>query len=258
MNKRPLIIAHRGASSIAPENTLIAFQRALAAGADGLEFDVRIAADNVPVVIHDKDLRRTAGLNRRVRDMTSAELKTVDVGTWFARANNLSHQQFVNETIPTLDDVLRICVNNPVTLYLEMKCDEEERQPLVEACIACLARVPVRGTVVVESFDLQAISLFKIKAPRFRTAALFEPSLFTPQMYLGNNLVNRAKAVRADEVALHRKLATRAITTRARAAHLGVVVWTVDSPYWINRALSLGVDAVITNFPAVMLQRRES
>lgn len=256
MKKSPLVIAHRGASSIAPENTLIAFRRALAAGADGVEFDVRIAADNVPVVIHDQDLRRTAGINRRVRDIASSELQTIDVGGWFARANNLSHEQF-DETIPTLDDVLRLSTNTQAVLYLEMKCNAEEREPLVDACIASLSRVPVAVSVVVESFDLEAITLMKIKGPRIRTAALFEPSIFAPHVYLADNLINKAKAARADEIALHRKLATRSITKRAKSANLGVVVWTVDSPDWIERARSLGVDAVITNRPGVLLQRRD-
>lgn len=257
MKKGPLIIAHRGASTIAPENTMIAFRRALAAGADGLEFDVRVAADDIPVVIHDPDLRRTAGVNRRVRDVASAELQTIDVGGWFARANNLRHEQFSSETIPALDDVLKLCENLHLVLYLEMKCNKEEREPLVDACVAALSRVSLAGSVVVESFDLEAISLLKTKAPRIRTAALFEPSLFKPHVYLCDNLITKAKSVRADEIALHRKLASRSVTTRAKAENLGVVVWTVDSPHWIERARSLGVDAVITNRPAALLKERD-
>ncbi|HET6851924.1 MAG TPA: glycerophosphodiester phosphodiesterase family protein, partial [Pyrinomonadaceae bacterium] len=81
----PLIIGHRGASAVAPENTIAAFKEAIAVGADGVEFDVRLTRDRVPVVIHDSTLRRTAGLQRRVADLTWAELEQVDVGSWFDR-----------------------------------------------------------------------------------------------------------------------------------------------------------------------------
>jgi len=80
---RPLIIAHRGASARAPENTLAAFQMAIDAGAEGVEFDVRLAKDDVPVVIHDHDLKRVGSLNERVASLTSNELGRIDVGSWF-------------------------------------------------------------------------------------------------------------------------------------------------------------------------------
>jgi glycerophosphoryl diester phosphodiesterase len=83
--KKPLIIAHRGASALAPENTLAAFRRAIADGAEGIEFDVRLAKDNVPVVIHDADLKRVGARNGSVGEYTSAELGKIDVGSWFNR-----------------------------------------------------------------------------------------------------------------------------------------------------------------------------
>jgi glycerophosphoryl diester phosphodiesterase len=86
--KTPLIIAHRGASAVAPENTIAAFRRAIEVGADGVEFDVRLARDGVPVVIHDSTLERTAGLKRGVSDLTSEELSQIDVGSWFYEGGN--------------------------------------------------------------------------------------------------------------------------------------------------------------------------
>ena len=83
MTDAPLIIGHRGASAHAPENTLAAFRMAIDAGADGIEFDVQLAKDGVPVVIHDFDLKRTGAYDVRVADLTSAELSGVDAGSWF-------------------------------------------------------------------------------------------------------------------------------------------------------------------------------
>src|ERR1051325_6829839 len=83
MVSTPLIIGHRGASYVAPENTLGSFTRALADGADGIEFDVRLSRDQIPVVIHDETLKRTAGLNRDVCALTAAELHQCDVSAGF-------------------------------------------------------------------------------------------------------------------------------------------------------------------------------
>src|SRR4029453_3971142 len=105
MSISPLILGHRGASALAPENTLAAFSRAIGDGADGIEFDVRLARDGVPVVIHDASLKRTGLIDRPVCELTSAELGQVDVGSWFtARAQN-PKQPFSGETLPTLAQV---------------------------------------------------------------------------------------------------------------------------------------------------------
>ena len=97
----PLIIGHRGASAVAPENTMAAFREAIAVGADGIEFDVRLARDGVPVVIHDSTLRRTGGLNKRVADLSAEEISKIDVGSWFA-------PRFANETVPSLRDLFTL------------------------------------------------------------------------------------------------------------------------------------------------------
>src|SRR5712691_1033184 len=103
----PLIIGHRGSSAVAPENTIAAFVRAMRDGADGFEFDVRLARDGVPVVIHDATLRRTAQMSGAVADFTSRELNHVDVGSWFNHQHpNRARQEYAQETVPTLEQVL--------------------------------------------------------------------------------------------------------------------------------------------------------
>ena len=100
---RPLIIAHRGASAFAPENTFAAFQKAIDDGADGIEFDVRLAKDGVPVVFHDSTLQRLAKIKNRVSDLTAEELNVIDVGSWFNRAfPGKADEKFAAETIPPL------------------------------------------------------------------------------------------------------------------------------------------------------------
>src|SRR6185503_14444987 len=100
MPTTPLILGHRGASAVAPENTLAAFSRAMSDGADGIEFDVRLSRDGVPVVIHDANLNRTAGVARRVSDLTAKELQEIDVGGWFDHAERNPQATFAGEKLP--------------------------------------------------------------------------------------------------------------------------------------------------------------
>ncbi len=87
INTFPETIAHRGASSNAPENTRVAFQKAIDDGAEGLEFDVRLTKDGVPVVFHDASLRRIAQINYKISELTIAELRRIDIGSWFNARN---------------------------------------------------------------------------------------------------------------------------------------------------------------------------
>src|SRR5258706_14363654 len=110
----PLIIGHRGASALAPENTLAAFKRALEDGAAGVELDVRLASDGVPVVIHDPTLRRTGLREDVVAKMTSRELREVEVGTWFNRIQpQISQTRYSGQFVPTLDQILDLFTKPP-------------------------------------------------------------------------------------------------------------------------------------------------
>src|SRR5215203_6915763 len=135
----PLIVAHRGASAVAPENTMAAFREAIAVGADGIEFDVRLTKDLVPVVIHDNSLRRTGGVAARIADLTWNELRKFDVGSWFAAKWKLSSGSFANETVPSLEELFQVFESNQMVLCLEMKCDSSaEHEPLAQTCCSLI------------------------------------------------------------------------------------------------------------------------
>ena len=101
--REPLIIGHRGACAVAPENTITAFRSAILAGADGIEFDVRLSRDGLTVVIHDDTLKRTGLIDRPVSELTATELQQVDVGSWFARRSE--QNSFFGERLPLLPQV---------------------------------------------------------------------------------------------------------------------------------------------------------
>ncbi len=253
----PLIIGHRGASAVAPENTMAAFREAIAAGADGIEFDVRLTRDGVPVVIHDSTLHRTAGLPQRIADLTSSELKSIDVGSWFARKKNLPPGTFANETVPSLRELFTLFQSNNLTLCLEMKCDSvEEYAPLAEACCRLIDEYGLKDRVIVECFKLTALAILKQLDAQIKTAALFEPSFSTPSVLLDQSIINQATTVGASYLALHHRLARKGLVEKAKLAGLQVALWTVDDSAWVEQARAMGIDALISNDPAAMLAHR--
>src|SRR5436305_10932156 len=152
----PLIIGHRGAAAVAPENTLVSFERALRDGADGIEFDVRLARDCVPVVIHDATLRRTALRKGRVKDFSSLELSAMNAGSWFnLRRPTLARAEYAEAKIPTLSAVFEMLRDREALLYVEMKCGARDRTPLAGEVVRLIQRYSLKSRVVVESFDLQ-------------------------------------------------------------------------------------------------------
>lgn len=251
---RPLIIGHRGAAAVAPENTIASFKRALADGAQGVEFDVRLASDSVPVVIHDADLRRTGLRNEKIASLSSSALASIDVGTWFNRRFPArARDEYRQATIPTLRDVFDYFSGRESLLYVEMKCVAEESRAIALEVVKLVREYEIDERVVVESFTLAAIAEVKCLAPEIRTAALFEPRLTRPAPSM-RKLIARTLEVQASEIALHRLLATRRITREAARHNLKTVVWTVDEPSWIARAQDFGIHALITNNPALMTQ----
>lgn len=241
---RPLIIGHRGASAVAPENTIAAFQAAVDAGADGIEFDVRLSRDGVPVVIHDDTLYRTGGVRRRVADLTVAELKKIDAGSWFGV------RQFANERIPSLAELFELFKSNNLHLCLEMKTEPGNQTQLAEACCRLIDEYKFRNRMIVECFELSALSILKDIDPTVKTAALFH----SPNEAF---IIERTKEVGASVLALNHRITTMALIDEAKLADLTVVVWTVDTQGWVSRARAHGVDALITNNPSALIKSRD-
>lgn len=247
MSPAPLIIGHRGAAAVAPENTLASFSRALSDGADGIEFDVRLSRDNVPVVVHDASLKRTGLVNRLVRELTVAELQQCDVCRWFKREAGASF----TGTVPTLAEVFELCKQNHALLYVEMKSESEGAANLPQKVVQEIQTARIGARVVVASFDLKAIARIKDYDATIRTAALFQPQPARPISTIRpQKMIDLAVANRADEMALHHSLLSPRIVAKAKQFDLPVVTWTVDDLHWLTRATVLGIKALITNDPA--------
>lgn len=233
---------------------MAAFELARRHGADGIEFDVRLAADGVPVVIHDETLRRTASLAAAVDSLTSAELARLDCGSWFNRRFPArARTEFAREGVPTLARVLDLYGPRFSVLHVELKCAADECGALVEAAVSVLrSREEIAPRAVVKSFDLKAIEEVKQLAPNLRTCALLGRRLGSPFVRT-REVIARARDCGADVFGPHRSLVTRRRVEAAQAAGLSVIVWTVDHPSWATRARELGLRALVTNRPARLL-----
>ena len=163
--RSPFIIAHRGASVAAPENTLAAFRHAISAGADGIELDVRLAADGVAVVIHDPDLKRTAGVGGRVSSYSSEELSKFDVGSWFTKKSTSLNGRFIDQKLPLLKDVLADIAAFPGFIYIELKCKKNDAELLAKAVAEAVTAADTSGTIIIKSFRLAAIAHFRRRCP---------------------------------------------------------------------------------------------
>ena len=217
---------------------MAAFREAIAAGSDGIEFDVRLTRDRVPVIIHDNTLRRTTGLPNRVADLTWPELEALNVA------------------VPSLEQLFTLFKANDLTLFLEIKVDSAvEHLPLAEACCRLINDYSFKQRVFVECFDLKAIEVVKNIDSEITTAALFQPRPSRPSLS-DQRIIDQAKAVEASALALHYRLARESLVTKALGSDLRVAVWTVDDPAWVARATSLGIEALISNDPAAMLAHR--
>lgn len=242
-------IAHRGASALAPENTLAAIRRAIELGCDLVEVDVQRTRDGALVLVHDVDLARTtdaAGVlpHRapwRVADLTYAELARLDAGSWFSPT-------YAGEPIPTLEQAVDLLDRSGTGLQLEVK------QPHLHPGIArdVLAALRFRngyidsavraGRLVVQSFDHDVM----------RDVAELEPAI--PVGLLGHPPVRRLPALAewASQVNPHHRRATTAYVAAVHAVGLECLVWTADRAADMERALALGVDGVISNRPDVL------
>jgi len=252
---KPLIIAHRGASALAPENTFAAFQMAIDMQADGIEFDVRLAKDGVPVVFHDSTLKRLAKIENRVADLTGEELNKIDVGSWFNRAYpRRADNKFSAETVPTLAKLFDFLRDYKGLIYVELK-GSSAMPALAKSVCDLIHKTNLLPSIIIKSFKLEGIKIAKQILPEVRTAALFEPKLST--VFRKKKLIlDEAERYAADEISIHYSLATKKFVRRAGERNFPVTIWTADNKAWVKRALDLGINAIITNKPARLLAGR--
>ncbi len=234
---RPLIIAHRGASAEAPENTLAAFEAAARVGADGVELDVTICGSGDIVVIHDDTIDRTTNGSGRVRDMSLETLRLFDAGRWF-------DTHYEGQVIPTLADVLDL-VGESMLVNIEIKSTGLKDEGLEDGVINLVRRRQIVDRVLVSSFS--PISLWRVRrrAPELRRALLTAPNM---PLLLATGWP--AAFVQPHALHPHYSQVDESYVQRAHNCGRQVNAWTVDDPDEMRRLYRMGVDGIITNHPA--------
>jgi glycerophosphoryl diester phosphodiesterase len=254
-----LVHGHRGARGVLPENTLPAFEYAIKAGVDALELDLAVTRDNVLVVSHDPHVNpaicKDAPANLAIRRLTLTELKRFDCG---ALKNPLfPHQKPVpGTTIPTLDDVLALASRGSFDFNIETKISPmhpELAPPPEEFARLVLQAVKQRGLVarvILQSFDFRTLHAMKKLEPAMRLSALYEGP---PKSF-----VAIAREAGAGIVSPRYNLVTKAEVEDAHKAGLQVVPWTPNTPEEWQRMIDCGVDAIISDYPAELIELQKA
>lgn len=262
---RPLVIAHRGASGFAPENTLTAFRLAIVSGADGVEMDVQLSADGTPVVMHDTRVNRTTDGTGAVSHLTLDQIQALDAGSWFERRltrrprlsamvkkmsaeSRAGPPNLSGQRVPTLKDALAVLTPAGLEqIYVELKGDSGSRERLLEAVLSVTREIRGDCSVTVLSFDHEIVRRAKEIDPGIRTAATFPAT--GRRLISTGSIIRAAKGAGVDEVALHLSLATKRSVEALHENGLRVSVWTANGKLAMRRLVACGVDAIMTNFP---------
>ena len=247
--RRLLIYGHRGAAGAAPENTLAAFELALAQGADGIEFDVRLSADGQPVVIHDARLNRTTSGTGFVHENKVSVLKSLDAGSWFnERYPAQARDRFVRQRIPLLEEVLAWVRRRGCRALVEIKAGGGTYPGIEARILRTIRSTATASLVTVISFDHAALRRLRELDANLSLGASFKRPLFA---------LRRAKSLGARIVVPHWAFASRQFIGRAHQAGLEVVVWTVNQPEAMRRKIADGVDGIITDYPGGLAEIRD-
>lgn len=239
-----LVIAHRGASAYAPENTLASFELALRQGADGVELDARLTADRQVIVMHDAAVDRTTNGTGPVERMPLSTVRNLDAGGWFG-------PQYAGERAPTLAEVLDLC-HGRALVDIEMKSAHPLALGLAHRVVEEIDRTGARQQVIVTSFNPLALA----EVRRLR------PAIPTGLLYTGRKGRARARRVYAPwlhpAIMLpHDSVGSPPFIRYWHALHRLVYIWTVDGEQRMRQLCLAGADGIITNRPDLLRTVRD-
>ncbi len=238
----PLIIAHRGDSAHRPENTLVAFKRALEVGADIVEFDVQLTKDGEVVVLHDVTVNRTTSGTGSVRDLTLAELKKLDAG--FPQKFGSSH---AGERIPTLEEALRL-LRGRAKVMVEIKRESvtADDDGIEARVIAAVRKTKVESEVALISFERRSLLRCKTQAPEIRRGHIF----YREEV---DTVLAAAKEVETDLVMPEKGMLSFDLRDRMHDAGIKIATWVVDEPDELRALSHYDLYGVGSNRPGVLL-----
>ena len=233
-----LVMAHRGSSKAAPENTLAAIRRAIEDGADFVEIDVQETADGEVVVFHDSDFMKLAGVDLKIWDATTEQLQEIDIGGRFGK-------EFNEERVPTLAQVLELC-KGKIGVNIELKYYGHDKQ-LEQRVAEIVDELGMENEVKAMSLKAEAVRKMKTLRPKWPVGQLLSVT------------VGDMKKIDGDFLAVNASFVDRALVERAHKNGKEVYAWTVNDAPSMSTLISRGVDGLLTDKPALarsVLQQR--
>lgn len=233
LSDRSQIIAHRGASVAAPENTLAAVQQAIDEGAHWVEIDVQETADGEVVVFHDRDFKKLAGVGQALHETTLEELQHIDIGSWL-------DPRFSDQRVPTLDTVLALA-RDRIGVLIELKYYGFQ-QRLEERVVAAVEAAGMVDQVQIMSLKPEGVAKIRALRPDW------------PVGLLSSVAVGDALRLDVDFLAVNARFISPGLIRRAHRRDKRIMAWTVNDPLGMSELMSQGVDGVITDLPALGMQ----
>jgi len=224
------VMAHRGSSKAAPENSLAAIQQAIEDRSDWVEIDVQETLDGQVVVVHDSDLMKLAKSPRKIWETNSQELGSIDIGSLF-------DPKFSKERVPKLEEVLNLC-RDRIGVIIELKYYGHD-QRLEQRVVELVERTGMARQVMIMSLKPEGIRKLRALRPAWKCGLLLSVA------------VGDLKTVDADFLAINAKFASRSLVRRIHSAGKQVFVWTVDEPATMSSLMNRGVDGILTNRPEI-------
>lgn len=234
------VIGHRGASAYAPENTLAAFDRALALGCRYIEFDVMLSADGEPFVFHDESLRRTTNGQGEIGLVSAEYLQSLDAGKWFSK-------QFAGEKIPHFRDVLKWLTFTDSSANIEIKPYPGKAEETTVAVLSHISRYwpQAKPLPLLSSFDHTALTFCRSLSPEMPIGLLLDE--------WDKNWLAKAKDLQCYSVHINRRVLTAARSQEIKKAGFKLFVYTVNRKRQANKLFDWGVDAVFSDYPDLLL-----
>jgi glycerophosphoryl diester phosphodiesterase len=240
---RPLVIAHRGASGVAPENTMAAFEQAVKLGVDVIELDVHGSKDGRLIVIHDSSTARTARGNPQgaVADLTLAQLKMLDAGVWKGPG-------FSGERIPTLDEVLAAFRGRAIFL-IELKA-----RGIEERVAQAIREAGMEDGVMLQSFDAESVRIVHGLLPEAPAGVLYRDTWILDPAGRGRRIVEQVLEVGASFAGMNVGAVSARLVKVLKGGGIDVFAWTADDDWVFTHLIQAGVDGIITNYPERLLR----
>lgn len=230
--RKPWVIAHRGASGHAPENTLAAFERAVALGAGFIETDLHLTRDARFVAIHDPTLERTTNGKGNVRDATLAEIRKLDAGMWFDR-------EFMGQKVPTLEEIVEFGAKHDVIFYLELKY--EAAWGMHHSLVGALQKSGGAARSIVISSSESTLTALRQVDPSAMMGLIFDEA--------NQDHTKAGIELGVRQLCPQYSLVTNEMVEQAHAMDLQVATWTVDDAAAMRAMIAAKVDGIMTNFP---------